>query len=54
MESRSPKAKHAGPAPNDPAGADEASSARRTLIRVIVVQAVALWLLWLLQAAYHV
>lgn len=58
MDSRSPEAERADPAPDrpagagpHPAGADEGSS---TLVRVLVIQAVALWLLWLLQTAYHV
>lgn len=61
MDSRSPEAERAGPVPDQPAGAgpqpsgaDEGSSVRRTLVRVIVAQAVALGLLWLLQAVYHV
>lgn len=61
MDSRSPEAERAGPAPDppagagpQPAGADEGSSVRRTLVRVIVAQAVALGLLWLLQAVCHV
>lgn len=60
MDRRSLEAKHAGPAAEDarevdvPAEAEEASSVRRTLVRVIVVQAVALGLLWLLQARFHI
>ncbi len=55
MNSRSPEAKRAG-APTEGPGRQpkEGASARWTLIRVIVAQLVALGLLWLLQARYHI
>jgi len=54
MNSRSPEAKRAGTPTEGRAAAEEGASARWTLIRVIVAQLVALGLLWLLQARYHI
>lgn len=42
------------PSPANQTATEEASSVRWTLLRVIVAQVVALWLLWLLQARYHI
>lgn len=60
MNNRSPEGGLRRPVEHAPRGLDakaateEGASARRTLIRVIVVQVVALGLLWLLQARYHI
>ena len=45
-------APHAG-APDDAAPAGQDAPFRKTLVRVLLVQVVALILLWLLQATYH-
>lgn len=39
--------------PAKPTPGDDASSARRTLARVLLVQAATMVLLWLLQSRYH-